>query len=105
MASAADFDEALREQGLPAAYRFEAEVHQAQQAQPGSIQALDAFHLLPADKEPSTADGTRLFPPEYGETAEEYWIWYVRCPAFFPGPFWLLQRGDGQEPPYAYGYQ
>ncbi|MEB3321425.1 MAG: hypothetical protein VKI81_01220 [Synechococcaceae cyanobacterium] len=162
MASAADFNAALQEQGLPPAYRFEAEVHQAQQALPGSLEALAAFrrslpalfepcridpnrdgfaarvssqpvsvgiaagaggdqvravirqglaadpdlafHLLPAGEEPQAADGTRLFPPEQGETVEEYWIWCVRCPAFFPGPAWLLLRRDGAEAPFAYGY-
>jgi len=162
MASAADFDEALRKQGLPPAYRFEAEVHQALQALPGSLDALKAlcrslpalfepcridpnrdgfaamvtsqpesfgltasasgdevctairqglaadpdlaFHLLPAGEEPQAPDGTRLLPPEAGETVDEYWIWCVRCPAFFPGPAWLLLRRDGVEPPYAYGY-
>ncbi|MFQ6539746.1 MULTISPECIES: hypothetical protein [Aphanothece] len=161
MASAADFNEALRKQGLPPAYRFEAEVHQAQLALPGSLDALEAFrrslpalfepcridpnregfaamvtsqpesfgltasasgdqihavilqglaadpdlafHLLPAGEEPQAAEGMRLFPPEQGETVEDYWIWTVRCPAFFPGPAWLLQRRDGQEPPYTYG--
>ncbi|WP_094555654.1 hypothetical protein [Synechococcus sp. 1G10] len=162
MAYAADFNASLQEQGLPPAYRFEAEVHQAQQALPGSLDALQAFrrslpalfepcridpnrdgfavmvtsqpesfgltasasgdqiravilqglegdpdlafHLLPAGEEPQAADGTRLFPPEQGETVVDHWIWYVRCPGFFPGPAWLLQRRDGQEPPYAYGY-
>jgi hypothetical protein len=162
MASAADFDEALREQGLPAAYRYEAEVHQAQQPLPGSLRAVEAFrrglpalfepcgidpnrdgfvamvnsqpesfglqagasddqvravirkglaadpdlafHLLPADEEPVTADGTRLFPPENGETVKDCWIWCVHCPAFFPGPAWLLVPRNGTEPPYAYGY-
>ncbi len=161
MASAADFDEALREQGLPPAYHYEAEVHQAQRTLPGSLDALEAlrrslpalfepcridpnrdgfaalvtsqpesfglpagaggdqvrtairqglvadpdlaFHLLPAGEEPHAADGTRLFPPEQGETVAEYWIWSVRCPAFFPGPAWLLQHRNGEQPAYAYG--
>lgn len=162
MASAADFDEALQEQDLPPVYRFEEQVHDAQQGLPGNLEALAAFrrslpalfepccmdpnrdgfaamvtsqpesfgltavasadqvraairqglaadpdlafHLLPAGGEPQAADGTRLFPPEAGETVEEYWIWCVRCPGFFPGPAWLLQRRDGAEPAYAYGY-
>jgi len=27
-----------------------------------------------------------------------------QCPAFFPGPVWLLVPRNGEEPPYAYGY-
>lgn len=162
MVSPADFNAALQEQGLPPAYSYEAEVHQAQLTLPGSLEALEAFrrslpalfepcridpnrdsfaavvssqpesfglpagaggdqvraairqglaadpdlafHLLPTGEEPQAADGTRLFPPEEGETVEKYWIWTVRCPAFFPGPAWMLFRRDGAEPPYAYGY-
>jgi hypothetical protein len=59
---------------------------------------------LPAGEEPQAAHGTRLFPPEQGETVEEYCLWIVHCPGFFPGPAWLLFRRDGAEPPYAYGY-
>ena len=161
MATAADFDEALGQQGLSPAYHYGAEVQQAQQTLPGSLYALEAFrrslpalfetcrndpnrdgfagmvtsqpesfglpagaggdqvraairqgleadpdlafHLLPAGEEPEAADGTRLFPPEQGETVSDYWIWYVRCPAFFPGPAWLLVRRDGEQPPYSYG--
>jgi hypothetical protein len=62
-----------------------------------------AFHLLPAGEEPHAADGTRLFLPEQGETVEDCWIWYVHCPAFFPGPAWLVVPRNGTEPAYAYG--
>ena len=62
-----------------------------------------SFQLLPAREEPTAADGTRLLPPEYGGTVESHWIWAVRCPAFFPGPAWLLLRRDGGEPTSAYG--
>ncbi len=43
LATAADFDEALGQQGLPRAYPCGTEVHQAQQTLPGRIGALEDF--------------------------------------------------------------
>lgn len=158
----ADFNSALQVHALPPAYDFAADVHRAQQALPGSLDALEAFRrvlpalflpcaadpsrdglasmvrsqpesfdltdnasdeqvravitaglvadpdlsvqMLPAGEEPKAADGTRLFPPEYGETVDDYWIWTIRCKGFFPGPLWLLIRRDGNEQPYSYGF-
>lgn len=61
------------------------------------------FFLLPEGSEPTAGEVT-LFPPEEGESVQEFWIWVVRCPSFFPGPLWLLvDRKDGSRA-YHYGY-
>lgn len=45
-----------------------------------------------------------MFPPEYGETVQDFWIWFIRSPGFFPGPAWILVRRDGSIDAYHYGY-
>jgi hypothetical protein len=62
------------------------------------------FFLLPDGAEPAAVGEVTLFPPEEGESVRDFWIWAVRCPAFFPGPLWLLvDRRDGSLA-YHYGY-
>jgi len=61
------------------------------------------FYLLPENTETGSPEGAPLFPPEYGETVKDYWIWYLKC-NFFPGPLWLLVKRDGSMPAYCYGY-
>jgi hypothetical protein len=60
MVTAADFNAALQSHGLPPAYRYDAAVHQAQQALPGSLGVLEAFRRgLPALFEPCRIDPNR----------------------------------------------
>jgi hypothetical protein len=62
------------------------------------------FVLLPEGAEPTEAGEVTLFPPEEGESVQDFWIWVVRCPSFFPGPLWLLvNRADGTRA-YHYGH-
>ncbi len=60
------------------------------------------FALLPSDCENSPYDFS-VFPPENGESVNDYWIWFVKCD-FFPGPYWLLIKRDGSADGYSYGY-
>ncbi len=60
------------------------------------------FALLPSDCENSPYDFS-VFPPENGESVNDYWIWFVKCD-FFPGPYWLLIKRDGSAEGYSYGY-
>jgi hypothetical protein len=48
------------------------------------------FHLLPDTADTAQGSVVKLFPPEYGESVKEFWIWFVRCSSFFPGPAWML---------------
>jgi len=61
------------------------------------------IYLLPENSETEAPPGVNLFPPEYGETVKDFWIWYIHC-NFFPGPVWILVKRDGSINAYHYGY-
>lgn len=50
-----------------------------------------------------TAENSGIFPPEEGESVNDFWIWYVKAPNYFPGPIWILVKRDGTMPAYHYG--
>lgn len=54
---------------------------------------------------PSTIKSdSEIFPPENGEKVDDYWIWHLSAPGYFPGPIWILVKRDGIIPAYHYGY-
>jgi hypothetical protein len=62
------------------------------------------FHLLPESTDTAQDPEVKLFPPEYGESVKEFWIWVVRCPGFFPGPAWMLVSRENGDEAFHYGY-
>lgn len=63
-----------------------------------------SFQLLPESSDTEQSSDVKLFPPEYGESVQQFWIWFVRCPDFFPGPAWMLVNRENGDEAFHYGY-
>ncbi len=45
-----------------------------------------------------------LFPPERGESDQDFWIFCLTIPALSDHLFWVLLDKSGQKQPYIYGF-